>query len=174
MLSLIISMFISNLALLSIYTCRQWASSVSSVMNWKNAMEFLILLFQYKVMINPQIAFLPFDFWVKINDRSIFTIRRTFTNMPQHLSEVASQLGYSSVDSVTLEDMVLEVSQQCYNPWHRQSCMCLYFGKLGTSLNNLTRIQLKLTSSTFSYQIVKQIERLIRTKAMMEAAGKPF
>jgi len=43
---------------------------------------------------------------------------------------VASQLGYSSVDSVTLEDMVLE--------------------------------------------IVKQIERLIRTKAMMEAAGKPF
>ncbi|CAL4898544.1 unnamed protein product [Urochloa decumbens] len=46
------------------------------------------------------------------------------------VQNVASQLGYSSVDSVTLEDMVLE--------------------------------------------IVKQIERLIRTKAMMEAAGKPF
>ncbi|TKW28670.1 hypothetical protein SEVIR_3G344100v4 [Setaria viridis] len=46
------------------------------------------------------------------------------------VQNVASQLGYSSVDSVTLEDMVLE--------------------------------------------IVRQIERLIRTKAMMEAAGKPF
>jgi len=46
------------------------------------------------------------------------------------VQKVASQLGYSSVDSVILEDMVLE--------------------------------------------IVKQIERLIRTKAMMEAAGKPF
>jgi len=46
------------------------------------------------------------------------------------VQKVASQLGYSSVDSVTLEDMVLE--------------------------------------------IVRQIERLIRAKAMMEAAGKPF
>ncbi|PUZ67510.1 hypothetical protein GQ55_3G441300 [Panicum hallii var. hallii] len=46
------------------------------------------------------------------------------------VQNVASQMGYSSVDSVTLEDMVLE--------------------------------------------IVRQIERLIRTKAMMEAAGKPF
>ncbi|KAF8776639.1 hypothetical protein HU200_003363 [Digitaria exilis] len=46
------------------------------------------------------------------------------------VKNVASRLGYSSVDSVTLEDMVLE--------------------------------------------IVRQIERLIRTKAMMEAAGKPF
>ncbi|OEL31708.1 putative inactive shikimate kinase like 1, chloroplastic [Dichanthelium oligosanthes] len=46
------------------------------------------------------------------------------------VQNVASQLGYSSVDSVTLEDMVLE--------------------------------------------IVRQIERLIRTKEMMEAAGKPF
>ncbi|CAN6334763.1 unnamed protein product [Urochloa humidicola] len=46
------------------------------------------------------------------------------------VQNVASQLGYSSVDSVTLEDMVLE--------------------------------------------IVRQIEKLIRTKAMMEAAGKPF
>ncbi|XP_062204176.1 probable inactive shikimate kinase like 1, chloroplastic isoform X2 [Phragmites australis] len=46
------------------------------------------------------------------------------------VQNVASQLGYSSVDSVTLEDMVLE--------------------------------------------IVRQIERLIRTKAMMEAAGRPF
>jgi hypothetical protein len=79
---LVISMFISNLALLSMYTCRWWASSVSSMMNWKNAMEFLILLFQYKVKIDPRTAFLPFDFWVKINDRSIFTIRWTFTDMP--------------------------------------------------------------------------------------------
>ncbi|KAL5219960.1 hypothetical protein ABZP36_024673 [Zizania latifolia] len=46
------------------------------------------------------------------------------------VQNVASQLGYSSIDSVTLEDMVLEV--------------------------------------------VRQIERLIRAKAMMEAAGKPF
>ncbi|WVZ90860.1 hypothetical protein U9M48_037119 [Paspalum notatum var. saurae] len=46
------------------------------------------------------------------------------------VQNVASQLGYSSVDSVTLEDMVLE--------------------------------------------IVKQIERLIRMKEMMEAAGRPF
>jgi len=46
------------------------------------------------------------------------------------VQKVASQLGYSSVDSVTLEDMVLE--------------------------------------------IVRQIERLIRAKVMMEAAGKPF
>jgi hypothetical protein len=46
------------------------------------------------------------------------------------VQNVASQLGYSSIDSVTLEDMVLE--------------------------------------------IVRQIERLIRAKSMMEAAGKPF
>lgn len=46
------------------------------------------------------------------------------------VQNVASQLGYSSIDLVTLEDMVLE--------------------------------------------IVRQIERLIRTKSMMEAAGRPF
>jgi len=34
--------------------------------------------------------------------------------MPQHLSGVASQRGYSSVDLVTLEDMVLEVSQRYF------------------------------------------------------------
>ncbi|XP_021301799.1 probable inactive shikimate kinase like 1, chloroplastic isoform X2 [Sorghum bicolor] len=46
------------------------------------------------------------------------------------VQSVASQRGYSSVDSVTLEDMVLE--------------------------------------------IVRQIEKLIRAKEMMEAAGRPF
>lgn len=46
------------------------------------------------------------------------------------VQNVASQLGYSGVDSVTLEDMVLE--------------------------------------------IVRQIEKLIRMKEMMEAAGRPF
>lgn len=115
-------------------------------------------------------------FWSlsKIYEWSIFTIWWTFTGLPQHLSEVASQLGYSSVDSVTLEDMVLEVSQQYWYPWHRQSCMCLYFGHIGTSPHNFNRIQPILTPCTFSPQIVRQIERLIRAKEMMEAAGKPF
>ncbi|MEW9503641.1 hypothetical protein, partial [Jeotgalibacillus marinus] len=46
------------------------------------------------------------------------------------VQNVASQLGYSSIDSVTLEDVVLG--------------------------------------------IVRQIERLVQMKSMMEAAGRPF
>ncbi|CAN6338651.1 unnamed protein product [Urochloa humidicola] len=56
--------------------------------------------------------------------------RYEISDITVSVQNVASQLGYSSVDSVTLEDMVLE--------------------------------------------IVRQIEKLIRAKAMMEAAGKPF
>ena len=43
------------------YACRQWQSSVSVMMIWKSGMQFLMLLFQYRVSRQHPTSFLHFE-----------------------------------------------------------------------------------------------------------------
>lgn len=108
----------------------------------------------------------PFPFRVKIMPKSILLSLMTVSFYWLMLllfleTGIATKLGCDDLETVTSEDIVLEVS---FKP--------LWFFVL--SFHFYLWLQMWKVSETIVLQVLKEIEKLTRVKKMMEEASRPF